>query len=43
LGPGGPVEGKSADVSQLTPINEALSPANSDLAMLRTANVSMIG
>ncbi len=41
LGPGGPVEGKPAD---LPPPNYggALSPQNSDLAMLRTGNVSVV-
>ena len=43
LGPGGPVEGKPANV--LPPSNDAsgaLSPQNSDLALLRTTNVSSI-
>lgn len=41
LGPGGPVEGKPADVA--VPSNVPLgtmSPQNSDLAMLKTSNVS---
>lgn len=40
LGPGGPVEGKSAEVAQDYHPADGTSPQNSDLAMLKTSNVS---
>ena len=45
LGPGGPVEGKPAEIERMSNNNAAgaLSPQNSDLYMLRTTNVSDIG
>lgn len=40
LGPGGPVEGKPSDVVQDYPV-DGTSPQNSDLALLKTSNVSL--
>ena len=41
LGPGGPVEGKPAEIALPNNYNlGVMSPQNSDLALLRTANVS---
>ena len=44
LGPGGPVEGKPSEVvaSNSSLASGALSPQSSDLALIRTANVSSI-
>lgn len=40
LGPGGPVEGKPAEIALPNNINfGAMSPQNSDLAKLKTSNV----
>lgn len=40
LGPGGPVEGKPAEIAVSNNINfGAVSPQNSDLAKLKTSNV----
>ena len=40
LGPGGPVEGKPAEIAVSNNINfGAMSPQNSDLAKLKTSNV----
>lgn len=40
LGPGGPVEGKPADVAPPNNVDiGTMSPQNSDLAMLKTSNV----
>lgn len=39
LGPGGPVEGKLAELSPISAPTAGLSPQKSDLALLRNANV----
>ena len=40
LGPGGPVEGKAAEVNPSFPVDGS-SPQNSDLALLKTSNVCL--
>jgi hypothetical protein len=40
LGPGGPVEGKLVDIAEME--DEAQIQQSNDLAMLRSANVSLI-
>ena len=44
LGPGGPVEGKPAEIEQFeNQAHGAMSPQNTDLHMLRNDNVSIRG
>ncbi|BFY99691.1 hypothetical protein BsWGS_02730 [Bradybaena similaris] len=43
LGPGGPVEGKTSDVTQEYPkLPDGTSPQNSDLALLKTSNAEEV-